>query len=51
MVISDKKRLFEILKIQKKHVIVMFVCMNAANTYLIQHKNDRVHHRRKTSVR
>ena len=39
MILRAMKRLLIRLKIKKKHVVVMFVCMNEANTYFIQRMN------------
>ena len=40
MVMMEGKRLQARLKIKKKHVMVMFVCMNGVNTSVIQRMND-----------
>ena len=38
------------LKRNKNHVMGMFVCMNAVNTYFIQYMNSRVQHKIQPSV-
>ena len=41
---KGKERLLARLKKDKKHVVVMFLCMNVINTYFIQRINARVKH-------
>ena len=50
IILRAEKILQARLKRNKRHMIVMFACMNAANTYYIQLTNARAHHRRQPSV-
>ena len=43
MVIRAREKLRELLKRNKKHVMVMFVCMNTVNTSSIQRINAHAH--------
>ena len=45
MVIRERKRLRARLKRNKKHVMVMFVCMNAVKTYYIECMDARAQQR------
>ena len=51
MIIRERKRLKVHLKRNKNHVIVMSVCMNTLNTFLVRLMNARVHHIILTLVR
>ena len=43
MILRANRRLHGILKINKRHVMVIFVSMNAVNTSIVQHTNVCVH--------
>ena len=51
MILRAKKRLRACLKRKKNHVMVMFVCMDAVNTYAIRRMNMREHQQKYPSVR
>ena len=51
MILRARKKLQSSMKRNKNHVVVMFVCMNASNTYFIQCMNACAQHKRQPSVK
>ena len=51
MILRAKKILKACLRKQKRYVMVMFVFMNAVNTFAVQHMNIRAQHQLCQSVR
>ena len=49
--IKGKEKTSSTQEKKKKHVMVMFVCMNAENTYFIQCINVSAQHKRRLSIK